>query len=338
MKATSFLRHTLTATLLLISFEAGAQIIDKTVEVSKKTVSAIGGILDRQQQKFLTKVDTNYIGNYRYPWRGMLMYNASNYSTRTTMDDISMRLYTSATHRFTIGIGYQGLALNYSYRAGKNRQTEAGILAYGRAVGFEMKLYSSNRIHLSFRNKAGEKAVMTLDGYRFSSVLIDGYWALNPRRFSFPAALSQSKRQKRSAGSILIGGAISVDLFSIEDQEEVPQGEVLNEGNAQYLLGAGYGYNWVPGNGRLLVHASLIPMVILGDKTTTQYKDREREVVYPDRFSLTGLGRAGIFYYWSERFYSGLILTDRLCGSKQDGQSAVYDNNWYLRVPLIYRF
>ena len=338
MKATSFLRHILTATLLLISFEAGAQIIDKTVEVSKKAVSAIGDILDRQQQKFLTKVDTNYIGNYRYPWRAMLMYNASDFSTSTSSEGLSATLTTSATHRFTVGIGYQGLALNYSYRAGKNIQSEAGILAYGRRFGFELKMYSSTRLKMDLTDDDGHHIVIPLEGYRYTTLLLDGYWVLNPRRFSFPAALSQSKRQKRSAGSILIGGAITSDNFMVEDPESVESGSLLSGASAQYMLGAGYGYNWVPGNGRLLVHASLIPLYTLGDKEVTQYKDKEKEITYPGRTAITGLGRTGIFYYWSDRFYSGLILTDRLCAYWENDNPVVYENSWYLRLPLIYRF
>lgn len=338
MKATPFLRHILTATLLLISLEAGAQIVDKTVDASKKAVSAIGGILDRQQQKFLTKVDTNYIGNYRYPWRGMLMYNASNFSTSTTRDGTAMRLYTSATHRFTVGLGYQGLSLNYSYRAGKNRQTESGILVYGRTVGFELKYYSSNKLHLELESPEGEKIRMLFDGFRYSTIMLDGYWVLNPRRFSYPAALSQSKLQKKSAGSIIIGGAITMDNFAVEDKDSVEPGSLQSGTSGQYMLGAGYGYNWVPGGGRLLVHASVIPMIVLGNKEVTQYKDADSQIVFPDTFTLNGLCRAGIYYYWSERFYSGLIFTSRPSAVWEKDKEVVYANSWYLRMPLIFRF
>lgn len=177
-----------------------------------------------------------------------------------------------------------------------------------------------------------------LEGFRYSTILIDGYWALNPRRFSFPAALSQSKRQKRSAGSILIGAAIAVDLFEIEDQTVLEDGDLERGLGGQYLLGAGYGYNWVPGGGRLLVHASMIPMFPLGDKDVTQYKNKEEEVEHLDGFSMSGLGRAGVFYYFSDRFYSGFILTNRLRGTWEKDKPFVSENSWYLRVPLIYRF
>ena len=328
------IRFILAAVLLLLSAEAGAQ---DTVCFPKRAVHAVGRVLDGMQERFLSKVDTGFICNYAHPWRAMLMYNASNFSSGTTIADMSARIYTSTTQRFTVGLGYQGLALNFSFRAGKNRQTEAGILAYGRAVGFEIKMYTSNQLHLEIKTPEGKRSAL-LEGFRYSTILIDGYWALNPRRFSFPAALSQSKRQKRSAGSILIGAAIAIDLFEIEDLTVLEDGDLERGLSGQYLLGAGYGYNWVPGGGRLLVHASMIPMVPLGDKDVNQYKNREDEVKHLDGFSMTGLGRAGVFYYFSDRFYSGFILTDRLCGTWEKDKPFVSENSWYLRVPLIYRF
>lgn len=317
---------------------AGAQAVKDTTCFPKRAIHAVGDILNGMQERFLTKVDTNYIGNYAHPWRAMLMYNASNFSTSTTMEGLQARLYTSATQRFTIGLGYQGLALNYSYRAGKNRQTETSILAYARTVGFELKYYSSNQLHLELKNADGEKLKMKLDGYRYSTILMDGYWVLNPRKFSFPAALTQSKRQKRSAGSILIGGAVTMDQFEVEDQSVLVAGAVEKGSSGQVLLGAGYGYNWVPGGRRLLVHASMIPMVTLKDVDITQYKDAEQKTEHIDGFSMTGLGRFGVFYYFSERFYSGFILSDRLCDTWEKDEPFVSENSWYLRVPLIYRF
>ena len=331
------IRFILATALLLLSVEAGAQAVEDTVSFPKKAIQTVGDILNGMQEKFLTKVDTNYIGNYAHPWRAMLMYNASNFSTASSIDGMSARIYTSATQRFTIGLGYQGLALNYSYRAGKNRQTETSVLAYARAVGFELKYYSSNQLHLEIKTPEGKQSTL-LEGFRYSTILIDGYWALNPRRFSFPAALSQSKRQKRSAGSPLIGAAITMDSFDVEDQESLQTGDVSHGVSGQILLGAGYGYNWVPGGGRLVVHASMIPMVTLRDAIITQYKDQEQEVEHLDGFSMTGLGRFGVFYYFSDRFYSGFILTDRLCGTWEKDKPFVSENSWYLRLPLIYRF
>ena len=325
----------LAAALLLLSAEAGAQ---DTTCFPKRAVHAVGGVLDRMQERFLTKVDTNFIGNYSHPWRAMLMYNASNFSSSTTFGDLSARLYTSATQRFTIGLGYQGLALNYSYRAGKNRQTETSILIYARAVGCELKYYSSNQLHLELKAPDGEKHSALMKGFRYSTLLFDWYWALNPRKFSFPAALTQSKRQKRSAGSILIGGAVTMDQFEVEDQTVLVAGAIEKGSSGQVLLGAGYGYNWVPGGRRLLVHASMIPMVTLKDVDITQFKDAEQKVEHIHGFSMTGLGRFGVFYYFSDRFYSGFIFSDRLCGTWEKDEPFVSENSWYLRVPLIFRF
>jgi len=329
--------HILTAALLLLSVEATGQVVDKAVNGARKAVGFVGDFLDRQQQKFLTKVDTNYITNYEYPWRALLMYNTSDYAIRSYYDEASIRMNTSPTHRITVGLGYQGLGLNFSFKPGKSHQSEGNILIYARRFGLEVKMSTSDRLTFDIKSKTGERLKMDMEDIRFTNIMIDAYWVLNPRRFSYPAALSQSKRQKRSAGSILIGGAINIDAVDLKDTESTEPGEIIGSETVQTLLGAGYGYNWVPGQGRWLVHASLIPMLTLSDKDISFLKDQPAVTERPERFAMTGLGRAGIFYYWSDRFYSGLIIVDRLGATWQDGNPE-FANSWYLRVPLIYRF
>ena len=283
-----------------------------------------------------SRVDTAYIGKYSRPWRVMLTYNASEYTTISSGKGFSSVLSTSITNRFSVGLGYQGLGFNYSYRPGTEEQAEIGVQAYGRALGAELKLHTSNNLTMDIKGDGGHVR-MSITDLRLTSVLLNGYWALNPRKFSYQAALSQSRRQKRSAGSPILGWALNVDDIAIEDTVSLDNGDMVSYSNVQLLAGAGYGYNWVLDKGRLLVHASLIPMLPIVDSYVYFYKDAESETEYPKRFSITGLARAGIFYYWSDRFYTGLILTDNLCGGWEDGY-VDWGNSWFLRLPVVYRF
>lgn len=283
-----------------------------------------------------SRVDTAYIGKYSRPWRVMLTYNASEYTTISSGKGFSSVLSTSITNRFSVGLGYQGLGFNYSYRPGSEDQTEVGIQAYGRALGAEFKFHTSHNLTMDIKGDGGHVR-MSITDLRMSSILMNGYWALNPRKFSYQAALIQSRRQKRSAGSPILGWALNIDDIAFIDTVGYEKGDLLSYSNVQLLAGAGYGYNWVLDKGRLLVHASLIPMFPIVDSYVYIYKDAESEVEYPKRFSITGLARAGIFYYWSDRFYTGLILTDNLCGGWEDGY-VDWGNSWFLRLPVVYRF
>ena len=305
------------------------------MKISRYIVTAVLSLLfmDVAAQ---SRVDTAYIGKYSHPWRVMLMYNASEYSTSSYNEGSSFVLRTSVTSRFSVGLGYKGLAFNYSYRTGKEDHAELSIQAYGRALGAEMKVHTSHNLTMEF-NDDGNRTRLSMADLRLSSLLMNGYWALNPRKFSYQAALTQSRLQKRSAGSPILGWAFNIDDLSIEDTLSLSKGDVKGSENIQFLLGAGYGYNWVLDNRRLLVHASFIPMLPIVDLYVYTYKEAEAEVEVPKHFSVTGLIRAGVYYYWSDRFYTGLILTDNLCAAKEDGIMN-WSNSWFLRLPVVYRF
>jgi len=283
-----------------------------------------------------SRVDTTYIGKYSRPWRVMLMYNASEYTTVSSGKEVSSILRTSITNRFSIGLGYKGLGFNYSYRYGTEDQAELSLQAYGRALGAEFKFHTSHNLMMEI-NDNGTRTRMAMNNLRMSSLLMNGYWALNPRKFSYQAALSQSRLQKRSAGSPILGWAFNIDDISVEDTLLLEKGDVKSYAKVQLLVGAGYGYNWVLDNGRLLVHASLIPMLPIFDAYVYAYRDAESDVEWPKHFSITGLARAGVFYYWTDRFYTGLILMDNLCCGREDSYME-WGNSWFLRLPVVYRF
>jgi hypothetical protein len=82
---------------------------------------------------------------------------------------------------------------------------------------------------------------------------LNAYWIFNHKKFSYPAAYSQSTNQRKSAGSFMAGFSYSQHSIYF-DYTQLPT-ELKNNINSNlrfnkvkysdYSLGFGYGYNWV---------------------------------------------------------------------------------------------
>ena len=97
-------------------------------------------------------------------------------------------------------------------------------------------------------------------------VLCNFYWVFNNKKFSLPAALSQTVIQRRSAGSWI--AELNYYRSSIKPQLRNAGGiypSIMVDANkitsSQISLGGGYAYNYVFGNEHCLLHTSFMPMI-----------------------------------------------------------------------------
>ena len=113
-------------------------------------------------------------------------------------------------------------------------------------------------------------------GQKVRTLFLDGYYMLNGKHFSYAAAYDNSLIQKRSAGSIVVGGMYchSRADYSADSNWLLT---ALMEGVgkvtfSQGSIGAGYAYNWVPARG-WLVSAMAMPMLTFYNRTTEYMYD-----------------------------------------------------------------
>ena len=111
---------------------------------------------------------------------------------------------------------------------------------------FKIKAYSGFQLPESIKGE-------TFNGMRTKMIGLNTYWIFNNKRFSYPAAYSQSTNQKKSCGSFMAGFSYSHQNLSF-DYTKLPQemqGQVrpnLQFNNLKYddyNISFGYGYNWV---------------------------------------------------------------------------------------------
>ena len=165
------------------------------------------------------------------------------------------------------------------------------------------------------------------------------YYAFNYRKFSFPAAFSQSYIQKRSAGSWMVGACFDGSKTKVKGMTIR-----LNE----LALGAGYGYNLVPSS-HLLFHLSALPTITVYSHDYTKMRaeaeegssDTEIPTVknsmkyhFPSAI-ITGRGAA--VYSWRNKF-AGATAVYNFSVAGDEEHLQVKRNKWRVRMFFGFRF
>ena len=152
---------------------------------------------------------------------------------------------------------------------------------------------------------------------------LNAYYAFNSRRFSYPAAFSQSYIQRRSAGSFLLA-ASGMGQRATLDWEEGLRLKMTNIG-----VGAGYGYNYVPRQGWLL-HISALPTFIVFSNTSMTFGDNRMELKY--RFpEVIMTGRGAVIRQWGNKFL-GLTMVYNYTNIGDKDDFTVYNTKWRIRT------
>lgn len=194
----------------------------------------------------------------------------------------------SSKQAIQLGLHYMGLGVKYSFNLNKghNRQISieylgarfGGYLDYHHTTRMKGNMYDAsagaldallNRIYHSMDNTIPEynpseliKENTKKIAPQFNNQTIlhaQVHYIFNYRKFSYAAAKTANRIQKRSAGSCIA----LADYY--QNRAYFDQSIMINDGERfrtnKLALGFGYGYNWTPNRGKLLVHASFIPSI-----------------------------------------------------------------------------
>ena len=289
--------------------------------------------LDRKERILLSRVDTNYIGLLPRSWRVSVRYGASHFRGRMITDDATVRLQTKLTSRVALGVGYRELNLSYNFGLNSKYNTEFNLGAFWNRMGIEIKIHGSDHLDVSSPASGSYAFLNTGEPAELLSILVDGYYAFNHRRFSYPAILSQSNIQKKSAGSILAAAGLSIMGFGLlEARDGLPS----RWAESRFSLGCGYGYNWSIQEGRCLLHASAIPMVNLLDRGFTKIEGSSLEVTTSTRLSLISVVRLGFIYNWTDRLYMSLLMTNNPIFKNQSDRY-ILNNSFFGQISITVR-
>ena len=288
---------------------------------------------DRMLAKNYSKVnyDTAYIVRPQTKWTVTARMNVSGMAIEDEGTDGGQhfRARAEANNKATlsVGVSYQGLALglalNPAQLTGKYHDYELNLNSYRNRFGFDV-IYQDAKNFKGWYEQEGLGRVELPDGLlQVQTLNLNAYYAFNGRRFSYPAAFSQSYIQRRSAGSFLLAASYMRQRSTL-DGEQWQQLKMTNVG-----IGAGYGYNCVPGQGWLL-HISALPTFIAYSKTSQTVDDDRMSLKY--HFPETIItARGAVVRNWGNKFLGlSMVYTYTNIGDKDD--LAVENAKWRIRA------
>lgn len=315
---------------VITTIEATAQTRDQQMRSKVDSVLA--------ERYYKTPYDTNYVVRPvgKLTLKVRMNQTGNDFHAKGTVNDIYSKADLSTNHKTTFSVAaiYRGIGVGMAINPAKWK---------GIYKDYEFNLnYYSNRLSLDFSYQRSES--LAGDIYRDDNLQqmqsgditmkvanLAGYYTFNHRRFSFPAAFTQSFIQQRSAGSWLAG--ISYQGGSLKTssglKERNPNAPEVSIEIGHIGIGGGYGYNWVLGK-KWLLHFSMLPTFVVYNRNKFTVND-ERKHAKRMRFNMLFNERVAIVHNFSSRYFAGatLVMNNSVF---DDNMVVVNQNKWRARA------
>ena len=309
---------------LLVSFslqaqseKAGITVNDSIQEDSVTTPKP--SAFKRAIKKFMnfSDFDTLYISPNRYNYALMATHfsNFEYYSVTSEFPQPQKLSFSPNPHnKIGLYFGWRWIFLGWSvdiddiYRKTnrKNKGTEFDLSLYSSKLGvdiFYRRTGNNYKIHKirGFYDEIPSDYSEDFSGLKVDIKGLNLYSIFNNRKFSYPAAFSQSTNQRRNAGTFIAGFSISKHNLDF-DYQQLPAyiQERMNPGmkvnKIKYTnanISFGYAYNWVFAR-NCLACLSLTPAIAY--KASDVDAETQEGKAWYSKFNLDFLLRAGVVY------------------------------------------
>ena len=276
-------------------------------------------------------IDTNYITRPTTKWTIVARMNVSGAKIETEgMDNgIPFKSEMKADYKSTlsVGVSYLGFSLNAALNPakllGRYRDYELNFNSYGKRFGFDI-IYQDAHNFKGWHDHEGMDRIVLPDGMlKVKTLNVNAFYVFNSRRFSYPAAFTQSYIQRRSAGSILLAASGQGQHATLDYTQKIDM-KMTN-----ISLGMGYGYNFVPGEGWLL-HISALPTFIVYSNTSMTFGDNRVPLSYhfPE---VIITGRGAVVRQWRNKFL-GMSMVFNFTNIGNEERLAVHNIKWRVRT------
>jgi hypothetical protein len=272
--------------LLLMMPQAGWAASEEAPKETSKGLKFFYRIGERVDRYLLQNVDTNYITLPEHSWRlaftsGLSGVNFSIHSTSTVdipsipLTSLTLSLYNRTAPSVDLGFyaGYRGFGFGYSWDI---------MNAYARRISFS---FGSKFIGLDFEHRTSTNvrtdialngdllpSFSTSNSSAITNSRLNVWYALNSAHYSHNAAIKQSYIQRKTAGSFLLHLTYLATQIAFSDtvlveEAGMPTLPALMSGvssmtTRQIAIGLGYGINYTPNHGKVLLHAAASAMLV----------------------------------------------------------------------------
>lgn len=309
---------------LLVSFSLQAQsekagiIVNDSIQEDSVTIPKPSAF-KRAIKKFMnfSDFDTLYISPNRYNYALMATHfsNFEYYSVTSEFPQPQKLSFSPNPHnKIGLYFGWRWIFLGWSvdiddiYRKTnrKNKGTEFDLSLYSSKLGvdiFYRRTGNNYKIHKirGFYDEIPSDYSEDFSGLKVDIKGLNLYYIFNNRKFSYPAAFSQSTNQRRNAGTFIAGFSISKHNLDF-DYQQLPAyiQERMNPGmkvnKIKYTnanISFGYAYNWVFAR-NCLACLSLTPAIAY--KASDVDAETQEGKAWYSKFNLDFLLRAGVVY------------------------------------------
>ncbi len=278
--------------------------------------------------------DTNYITRPKNRVTLKVRTNISGYGVHAsgTVNNIDSKadLRTSTRTSLSLGVSYRGisagLSVNPSSLSGKNHDYELNINAYSNRYSIDLTYQRAKTLSGNIERNGSH--FLEKDHVNMNMLTVAGYYTFNYKRFSYPAAFTQSYIQKRSVGSWLAG--FSYQGGSIKTTANIPS--FIPEARiyvGHFGIGGGYAYNLVVGE-KWLFHISLLPTLVIYNRSNITL-DGEKKTIHTKFPDMIFNERVAIIHNFSHRYFAGatLVVSNTLYN---DNAVTINQNKWRARI------
>lgn len=267
--------------------------------------------------------DTLYVDYNRYNYALMATHFSNfEYYSISSNSPREQRLSFSPNPQNKIGLyfGWQWIFLGWSvdvndfgrHTSNKNKGTEFDLSLYSAKFGLDIfyrRTGNDYKIHKisGFNEDTPSDYSTNFEGLKVNIQGLNVYYIFN-RRFSYPAAFSQSTNQRRSAGSMIVGFSFSkhkldFDYAALPDFIQEEMNDDMKVSKIKYTnanLSFGYAYNWVFAQ-NCLACLSFTPAI---SYKASNVSCEDKNPQSHSKFGLDFLMRAGVVYN-NGKYYVG---------------------------------
>ena len=300
----------------------------------KRMLHKTDSILSLRYQR--SKVDTMYITRPKTKWtiRGRLNVSGADLEIKGKQFGVPFHSKMKADYKSTLslGINYLGvslsLALNPAKMLGKYNDFELNLNSYSNRWGFDF-IYQNAHNFTGWHDAEGQPRIeLPADVLKLKTLNVNAYYTFNHRRFSYPAAFSQSYIQRRSAGSFLLA-------VSGQGQRAETKGQYESRLNVTNIgIGGGYGYNWVPWS-HWLFHLSSTPTLTVYSNTSLNVNNERIPLKY--HFPEVIITARGAIVRQIGNMFLGVTMVYNFTNIGDQNELAIHNNKWRTRLFLGFR-
>ena len=288
--------------------------LDSLAERGKVVQGKVDSVLDIKEAKL--SFDPNYIRRPKEKWMFKGRFNAfgAHLESRGKAlggEDTRLELNSNMKSTFNLGVCYRGIAIglgvNPGYLLGLESDLEINLNSYSNRYGYDL-IFQSARTYKGTATH-GETTYKLEKGLVKQNMLTaTAYYVFNYKRFSYPAAFSQTYEQVHSCGSWLAGASfLAGNVYAPRGTGEVNTHSTrISFGTIG--LGGGYAYNLVTKK-RWLFHLSSMPTIAILSHNHIKYGGERENMAYrfPD---IIVTGRGAVIHNFDRYFAGGTFVVN----------------------------